>query len=138
MYMGYNYNDVKNELIEKGLADDNLVALGEQPISPAENLGSLILGVKKHLPGSSSHAITKQGDKIVIYPFSTKGILYNEALTLEKSDIVKVSVYNFMVFEVRFKTTIKHFKKLWLPITLGKDDMKQILSLLGLSKKKDK
>ena len=133
--MGFNYYDIKNELIEKGLADDGLVALGEKPFNATENLGSLLLGVKKGFSGKS-HAITKQGDKIVIYPFTTKGVCYDEALTLEKDNILKVSVYNFIVCEVRFKTNIKKFKKLWLPITIGKDDAKEILSQLGLRKKK--
>lgn len=99
-------------------------------------MGSLILGVKKGFAGRD-HAVTKQGDKIVIYPYTAKGVCYNEALTLEKSDIVKVSIYNFMgFFEVRFKTTIKGYKKLWLPITIGKEDVKKMLVDLGLRKKK--
>lgn len=133
--MGYNYDNIKDELIEKGLADDGLVAMGSKPIGANENLGSLLLGVKKGFSGKD-HAITKQGDKIVIYPFTTKGVCYDEAITLEKENIVKVSIYNFMAFEVRFKTNLKGYKKLWLPITTGKDDVKQILELLELRKKK--
>ena len=82
--MGYNLKNLTEELKAKGLADDGLVAWGQN------SGGALIGAVGAGLAGM--HTISCKGDKIVIIPFSNKEIKYSEGIMIDKSKIKKAKV----------------------------------------------
>ena len=88
--MALDYKTVKADLIAKGLADEELVAFG-QNVSAWAYLGGAIGGA---IAGATAkkHAITKHGDKIAVIPFNNKEILYGEAYEIDKSKIQKAKV----------------------------------------------
>ena len=120
--MGYNLKNLTEELKAKGLADDGLVAWGQN------SGGALIGAVGAGLAGM--HTISCKGDKIVIIPFSNKEIKYSEGIMIDKSKIKSAKISGLLTAKLKIETTDGRSRA--YSITQGKDAVKQILSRLGI------
>ena len=127
--MGYNLKKLTEELKVKGLADDGLVAWGQNVNAMAGFLGGAIGGA---IAGATTpmHTISCKGDKIVIIPFSNKEIKYSEGIMIDKSKIKSAKISGLLTAKLKIETT--DGKSRAYSITQGKDAVKQILSKLGL------
>lgn len=127
--MGYNLKKLTEELKVKGLADDGLVAWGQNVNAMGGFLGGAIGGA---IAGATSpmHTISCKGDKIVIIPFSNKEIKYSEGIMIDKSKIKKAKL-SFGLWTRKLKIETTDGKSRAFSITQGKSAVKQILAKLG-------
>lgn len=130
--MGYNYKKLKAELIEKKLADDGLVAWG-QNISQAAFWGGAI-GAAIASASNEMYTISKVGDKIAIIPFVNKAILYDKAYAFQKDKITKAKLGGIGVYS-KLKITTIDGKVHAYNISQGKKDVKSILEKLEIPTK---
>lgn len=89
--MGYNYKKIKEELVEKKLADDGLVALCSTG-SQTAGLWFGIIGALISASKSKYYAVTKVGEKIALIPYTSKKIDTEAALGYNKSNISKIKI----------------------------------------------
>lgn len=120
--MGYNLKSLTSELVAKGMADNGLVAWGQS------GSGSLFGAVGSAF--APMHAISKQGDNILITPFSNKEVKYDNCVSISKLDINSAKVSG--LFSAQLVLVLKSGETKKYPITQGKDAVKQILSALGV------
>ena len=120
--MGYNLKSLTTDLQAKNMADEGLVAWGQA------GSGSLFGAVGGAF--APMHAISKQGNKILITPFSNKQIKFNECVAINKDNIASAKVSG--LFGAKLVITVKNGETRKYSITQGKDAVKKILSLLGL------
>ena len=121
--MGYNLKKLTEELKEKGLADDGLVAWGQN--SGGALFGAVGAGI------AGMHTISCKGDKIVIIPFSNKEIKYSEGIMIDKNKIKKAKV-SFGLWTSKLKIETTDGKSRAYSITQGKSAVKEILAKMGL------
>ncbi len=127
--MGYNLKKLTEELKGKGLADDGLVAWGQNTSGMGGFLGGIV-GAAIEAGVSKMHTISCKGDKIVIIPFSNSEIKYSEGIMIDKSKIKSAKISGLMTAKLKLETT--DGKSRAYSITQGKDAVKQILAKLGL------
>ena len=120
--MGYNITKLRNELTEKGYADDGLVAWG--------NAGSGALFGAVGAALASMHVISKKGNAILVIPFSNKEIFYSKGLKFEKQKISSVSFKGLLTKKLTIKTIDGQVFK--YSITQGAGAVKTILNSLAL------
>ena len=127
--MGYNLKKLTEELTAKGLADNELVAWGQNVNAMAGFLGGAIGGA---IAGATTrmHTISCKGDKIVVIPFSNKEIKYDEGVMIDKSKIKSAKISSGL-WSSKLKIETVSGKSIAYSITQGKDAVKQILSKLG-------
>ena len=127
--MGYNLKKLTDELSAKGLADNGLVAWGQNANAMAGFLGGAIGGA---IAGAATrmHTISCKGDKIVVIPFSNKEIKYDEGVMIDKSKIKSAKISSGL-WSSKLKIETVSGKSIAYSITQGKDAVKQILSKLG-------
>ena len=119
--MGYSLNKLKKELSEKNLADNGLVAWGQNT-----GTGGIIASAI-----SPMFTISKAGNKIVVIPFNNKTISYDKAISFDLSKIDTAKVKGAWLFsKLVIKTVDGRVYK--YSITQGKSAVKQILSSLSL------
>lgn len=131
--MGYSYKKLKAELSSKGYADEGLVAWGSVGGMGARILLGGIIGNALGAATEKKYAITKKGTKIAIFPFTNKEILYDKAFAIDKVNIKKAKVGNFLSQRFVFQTN--NGKKYSYLILQGKSDVKKILELLEIPRK---
>ena len=119
--MGYNLKSLTSDLVKNGMADDGLVAWGQ---SGSGSLFGAIGGAFAPM-----HAISKQGNKILITPFSNKQIKYEGCVSIDKESIKSAKVGGLL--SAILVVVLKNGKTQKYPITQGKSAVKQILTLLG-------
>lgn len=125
------YEQIKQEIIAKGLADNGCVAVGYvYDIGWYTFLGALG-GLIVTEQSNCKYIFSKRNDELVIVPYAKKTIVYNEGFIIKKSNILKTKRFGS---RVTFKLSDKK-KKAYI-IEKGLDDMKQILVDLGLAKEK--
>jgi len=118
--MGYSLNSLKKELSEKGYADDGLVGWGQN-----NGFGGALLAA-----GTNMHVVSKMGDKIVIFPFTNKAILYDKGVAFDKQNVVSAKVGGFWIFSKLVVKTVDGNKHSFA-IAQGKNAVKEIVKLLG-------
>lgn len=121
------YEQIKQEIIAKGLADNGCVAVGY-----VYNIGwYTFLGAFGGLivteQSNCKYIFSKRNDELIIIPYAKKAIAYNEGFVIKKLNIVKTKRFGS---RVTFRLSDK--KKTSYVIEKGLDDMKQILVDLGL------
>lgn len=119
--MGYNLKSLTSELQAKNMADDGLVAWGQN------SSGALFGAVGALL--SSMHTISMHNDQILIIPFTSKQIKYDECQAINKSDIVAAKVSGLL--GAKLVLELKNGKKVKCNISQGKDAVKEILKRFG-------
>ncbi len=119
--MGYNLKKLTEELKVKELADDGLVAWGQN------SSGAMFGAVGAALAGM--HTISCKGDKIVIIPFSNKEIRFDDGLMIDKKEIRRAKVSGLLTAKLKIETV--DGKSNSYSITQGKTAVKQILAKLG-------
>ena len=119
-----NKKNVAEELIEKGNADETLIAWGK-------------LGSKKEIHGggieganSKYYSLTKAGDQLLFIPYSKSGIYYKNMYALDKSKMRNLKVSGFWKWTKLTLTTFEGYEKTY-HITAGKKDLKKIVALFG-------
>ena len=115
--MGYNLKTLTKELSEKGLAEDNLVAFGQNAVGAVMALTSPM------------YTISVAKGKIIITPFTNKSIDFDGRKEIDAKDIVEAKVSGLLTGVLKVKTNKETVK---YPIVQGKGAVKQILSKLGL------
>lgn len=115
--MGYNLKTLTRDLSEKGLAEDNLVAFGQNAIGA---IGALT---------SPMYAISCANNKIVITPFTNKNIDFANRREIEAKDIIEAKVSGLLTGKLKIKISNG---VVCYPIVQGKGAVKQILAKLGL------
>ena len=129
--MKYNYKTLKEELIKNELADDGLVALG-QNISTAAiwfgAIGAAIAGSK-----NTPFTVSMVGEKIVIIPYDKNGQYFDKTEAYAKEDIKALKLGGF-IYKV-LKITTKDDKVHKYTILQGVKDVKAMLEKLALPKK---
>lgn len=119
----YNIIKLRNELTEKGYADEGLVAWGSSAS------GALFGGIGGAFGGM--HVICKRGNVILVIPFGNKEIYYSKAQLFEKQSIASAKVKGlFLSKSLVIKTTDgKSYK---FGITQGAGKVKTILQKMGI------
>lgn len=115
--MGYNLKTLTRDLTEAGLAEDNLVAYGQ-------NATGAIMALT-----SPMYAISCSKTKIIITPFTNKNIDFNNRKEIDVKDIENAKVSGLLTGVLKIKTSSGVVK---YPIVQGKGAVKQILLKLGL------
>lgn len=115
--MGYNLKTLTKELNENGLAEDNLVAFGQNAI-----------GVVMALT-CPMYTISCANNKIIITPFTNKYIDFENKKEIDANDIIEAKVSGLLTGTLKIKTANGVSK---YPIVQGKGAVKQILIKLGL------
>lgn len=118
--MGYNLNKLKKELVEKNLADEGLVAWGQNA-----RMSGIVSSVTTPM-----FTISKSNNKIMVIPFNNKMISYDKAISFEKNKIESAKIKGIIGSKLVIKTTDGNEYK--YSITQGKNSVKQILISLGL------
>lgn len=125
------YEQVKQEIISKGIADNGCVAVGYVYnvgwYTFLGALGGLIVTERSNC----KYIFSKRNDEIVIIPYAQRTIMYNQGIVIKKDKIAKTKRFGS---RVTFRLSDK--KKTSYVIEKGLDNMKQILVDLGLVVKK--
>lgn len=125
------YEQIKQEIIAKGLADNGCVAIGYvYNVGWYTFLGALG-GLIVTEQSNCKYIFSKRNYELVVIPYAKKTIAYNEGFVIKKEHIVKTKRFGS---RVTFKLSDK--KKKAYVIEKGMDDMKQILIDLGLAEEK--
>ena len=127
--MGYNLKKLTEELKVKGLADDGLVAWGQNLNAMGGFLGGAIGGAIAGAT-SSMYTVSRKGSKIVIIPFTNKEIKYSEGIMIDKSKIKKAKL-SFGIWTAKLKIETIDGKLRAYSITQGKSAVREILTQLG-------
>ncbi len=120
--MGYNIKTLTSDLVSRGMADGGLVAWGQS------GNGWLFGAMAAIAP---MHAISKQGDKILITPFSNSQIKYESCIAIDRASIESAKVSGGL-FGGKLTLVLRNGETRKYAITQGKDAVKEILSILGL------
>lgn len=126
--MGFSLKSLKDELVSKNLADYGLVAWG-QNIGTA---GFLFGAIGAVIAGSTTpkHTISiVESSKIAIFPFTNKGIKFDEGKAFDKSEISSAKVSGLLSKTLKIKTTSG--KTFSYSISQGADSVKEMLTKLG-------
>lgn len=119
--MGYSLNKLKKELMEKGLADNGLVAWGQNT-----GLGGIIASAVTPM-----FTISKVGNKIMIIPFNNRTIVYDKSLTFDVGQIETAKMCGFWIYS-KLKIKTKDNRTYKYSVYQGKKAVKQILKSLEL------
>ena len=123
-YMSYNLETITKEMVEKDMADDGLVAWGQNSSKMVFWFG--LIGAAF----ASYHVISKKGDRILITPFKSKKIMFEESKYVEKANILSAEIKGGL-FGTKLVIKTKDKQKFNINITQGKEAVEQILKLLG-------
>ena len=123
--MGYSLKSLTVELVNKNMANDGLVAFGQN----TSGLGGMIGGMLESL-GRPMHAISMAGEQIIITPFTNKEILFSKAIAFPRKNIQKAKVSGLLTGQLTI--VMNNGSKYKYNITQGKSAVKQILERLGL------
>ena len=130
--MEYNAKKVKEELTEMGFMKEGLIAFGQTQMGSAWGaLGAIIAKAV-----SDYFAIVKLNDKIMVIPYDSDKIDYDKAQSFEKENIVKAKVTIGMFTYRKLKIWTKDGKCHKFYITKGRDEVKAMINLLDVNKKK--
>ena len=119
--MGYSLKSLTVELVNKNMADDGLVAFGQN----TTGLGGALESLARPM-----HTISLVGDKIVITPFTNKEIHFDKAFAFSRNNIASAKVSGLLTGTL--KIVMSSGKKYSYNIMQGKSQVKQILNKLGL------
>lgn len=119
--MGYSLKSLTAELVNKNMANDGLVAFGQN----TSGLGGILESL-----GRPMHAISMVGEQIVITPFTNKEIIFNKAIAFPRKNIQKAKVSGLLTGQLTI--VMNGGSEYKYNITQGKPAVKQILSRLGL------
>ena len=122
--------NIKNALIEKGIAEGGLVAFAR---SNNGNLGGFLggaIGSAIQMATAERYAIVKFQEKIIIIPYEKDRVLYDKAETFAKQDIEKIK----LSWTNKFKIKMKNGTKRVVYIEMFKKDLKEMLKQLELLK----
>lgn len=126
--MGISVNDLKRELGQRGLADNNLVAFG----ATVNNVGFLFGAVGAALAYSNAkyHAISVSGNRIIVMPYNNKQILFDQGVAYSRQNIASAQIKG--LFSKTLKLNFVNGQSVKLNITTGASEVKQMLNMLGL------
>ncbi|MBO5884677.1 MAG: hypothetical protein J6Q51_02670 [Clostridia bacterium] len=119
--MGYNSKKLAQELVEKGMADNGLIAWGQNSSGLLGAVGAII---------APMHVISKVGNLIVVTPFSNKQIFFEKAIAYKKENMINAKLKGGL-FGASLKLEMKSGKTYKYSIIQGKAELKQMLKELG-------
>ena len=126
--MAYNMKSLAQELASKNMADGGLVAWGQNT-----GAGSLFgaLGGAVSALSKPMHVISKVGSQLVVTPFTSKEILFNNAVAFNRANMNDAKLKGGL-FGATLVITMQSGKTYKFSIMQGKSELKQILKELGL------
>ena len=120
--------NVKEELIQKGLAEGGLVAFARSNNGMTGALLGGAIGSAIQMASAENYAVVKFQNKIIILPYTKDKVVYEKAETFAKDDISKVK----LTWTGKFKIVMKNGLKRVVYIQMFKRDLKEMLVQLGL------
>ena len=126
--MGISVKDLKRELGQRGLADNNLVAFGQN----VSNVGYLFGAVGSAIAHASAkmHAISISGNRIIVMPFTNKEILFDQGVAYSRQNIASAKVSGLL--SKTLKLNFVNGQSVKLNITAGAGEVKKMLNMIGL------
>ena len=127
--MAFSYKEIKEELIKNKIADDGLVAWG-QNVNKAGSWFGAIGGIITAM-NAKKHTISIFQGNLIIIPLEKDKISYDKMTAYDKSTIIKAKIgglgnQSYLSIVTKDKKTLK------FNISQGKDDVKEMLKKLGL------
>ncbi len=125
------YEKIKQEIIEKGIADGGLVGVGTINNVSKWSFLTVFLGFTMQNRSDCDYAFSVMGDSLIVVPYKQKTLFYQDGSSIKKENIALAKVQANSFF---FKTV--DGKKKRFQILKGKDDFKGIVAALGFEKNK--